>query len=232
MELEFAAAGDESQAYEIRVLPADQVGKEIPSLRPTPPGADSAIDPRASRSDPSVVKNPSIPPDSPGTTAATAARFSPGFGASGRIPAVGAQPSLGPGASGTIPTAGTPPSLGPRFSGTIPAAGAPPALVLDWRGAVAAILEDLAHGVPAQIISARFHNALADAIVTVAREVGAGTVALTGGCFQNRRLTTLAARRLEDAGFRVLLHRQVPPNDGGISLGQIAVAAAAVAATR
>ena len=51
-------------------------------------------------------------------------------------------------------------------------------------------------------------------------------VALTGGCFQNRLLTERAAERLERAGFEVLLHRLVPPNDGGISLGQIAVAAA------
>jgi len=53
-----------------------------------------------------------------------------------------------------------------------------------------------------------------------------GRVALTGGCFQNRLLTERAARQLRAAGFEVLLHRQVPPNDGGISLGQVAVAAA------
>jgi hydrogenase maturation protein HypF len=51
-------------------------------------------------------------------------------------------------------------------------------------------------------------------------------VALTGGCFQNRLLTERAAQRLREAGFEVLLHRQVPTNDGGISLGQVAVAAA------
>jgi hydrogenase maturation protein HypF len=49
---------------------------------------------------------------------------------------------------------------------------------------------------------------------------------LTGGCFQNRILTERAAARLGRAGFEVLLHRRVPANDGGISLGQIAVAAA------
>jgi hydrogenase maturation protein HypF len=53
---------------------------------------------------------------------------------------------------------------------------------------------------------------------------GLGTVALSGGCFQNRLLLELAVPRLEAAGFRVLLHRQVPCNDGGISLGQAALA--------
>ena len=215
MELEFAAADDESSAYAIRVQPSAQVGKEVLPPPPTPPGAESTIDPRDARSDRAIVEKPSIRPGSPGTTATA-----------------GTQPSLGPRASGTTPTAGAQPSLGPRASGTTPTAGARLALVLDWRDLVAAILEDRAHGVSAQVISARFHNALAGAIVAVAREVGAGTVALTGGCFQNRRLTMRAARRLEEAGFRVLLHRQVPPNDGGISLGQIAVAAATLAAVR
>jgi hydrogenase maturation protein HypF len=56
--------------------------------------------------------------------------------------------------------------------------------------------------------------------------IGERRVALTGGCFQNRFLTEQTAQRLTQAGFEVLLHRHVPPNDGGISLGQIAVAAA------
>ncbi|NTU85247.1 MAG: hypothetical protein HGA45_38815, partial [Chloroflexales bacterium] len=51
-------------------------------------------------------------------------------------------------------------------------------------------------------------------------------VALSGGCFQNRLLTERAAGALEAAGMRVLLHRLVPPNDGGFSLGQVAAAAA------
>ena len=91
---------------------------------------------------------------------------------------------------------------------------------------VEAILADLRAGVEQRIIAARFHNALVDAIIAVARSVGQPRVALTGGCFQNRLLTERAADRLERAGFEVILHRLVPPNDGGISLGQIAVAAA------
>jgi hydrogenase maturation protein HypF len=98
--------------------------------------------------------------------------------------------------------------------------------VLDWEPLVEAVLEDLQRGVKPGIIAGRFHNALVDAILGVARAVGEPRVALTGGCFQNRWLTERAARRLGEAGFEVLLHRQVPPNDGGISLGQVAVAAA------
>jgi len=99
-------------------------------------------------------------------------------------------------------------------------------LLLDWAPWVAGALADLRRGVSQGIIAARFHNALVEAIAAVAQRVGATRVALSGGCFQNRLLTERAADRLRRAGFEVLLHRQVPPNDGGISLGQVAVAAA------
>lgn len=99
------------------------------------------------------------------------------------------------------------------------------ASILDWQPLVAAILDDLDRGVDRGIMAARFHNAAVASFVTLAETVGQPVVALSGGCFQNRRLTEQAARRLRHAGFQVLLHRQVPPNDGGICLGQIAVAA-------
>jgi hydrogenase maturation protein HypF len=102
----------------------------------------------------------------------------------------------------------------------------PSSFVLDWGPMVEAILEDLQRGVKPGIMAGRFHNTLAEAILAVARSVGERRVALTGGCFQNRLLTERAAQRLGQAGFEVLLHRQVPPNDGGISLGQVVVAAA------
>ena len=109
---------------------------------------------------------------------------------------------------------------------------APPAapLILDWQPLVESILADLRRAVPASIMAARFHNALVEAIVAVAQAVaqaaGQPRVALSGGCFQNRLLTERAALRLRAAGFEVVLHRLVPPNDGCISLGQVAVAAA------
>ena len=73
-------------------------------------------------------------------------------------------------------------------------------------------------------ISARFHAALVEAIVAVAQAAGRERVVLTGGCFQNAALLEIAVARLREAGFEPFWHRQVPPNDGGISLGQ-AVAA-------
>jgi hydrogenase maturation protein HypF len=80
------------------------------------------------------------------------------------------------------------------------------------------------------VIAARFHRGLARAVVDTCRrirnEVGLTTAALTGGVFQNVLLTAMVTDGLSDAGFEVLRHREVPPNDGGISLGQAAVAAA------
>ena len=104
-------------------------------------------------------------------------------------------------------------------------------LVLDWQPLVEAVLEDTRRGVSPGIISARFHNGLVEAMVNVALQVGQEKVALSGGCFQNRLLTERAVERLRQAGFKVLLHRHVPPNDGGISLGQLAVAAAQLGIT-
>ncbi|MEO8053924.1 MAG: carbamoyltransferase HypF [Acidobacteriota bacterium] len=97
--------------------------------------------------------------------------------------------------------------------------------VLDWGPLVLALLRDLSLGVPVRLLAARFHGALADGILAVAAHAGESRVALTGGCFQNRLLTELAVARLEAAGFEVLLHGAVPPNDGGIGVGQVLVAA-------
>ena len=94
----------------------------------------------------------------------------------------------------------------------------------------AAALEDLAAGIPGEIIAARFHNGLA-ALIQAGCELlrerhGLGTVALSGGVFQNLLLLTRTVSGLERAGFSVLVHSRVPCNDGGISLGQAVVAAA------
>lgn len=95
---------------------------------------------------------------------------------------------------------------------------------------ILAAAEDVRAGIAPGRVSARFHTALARAAADGCRrareETGVATVVLTGGCFQNRWLAGRTRALLEDAGFEVLTHRQVPPNDGGISLGQAAVAVA------
>ena len=89
---------------------------------------------------------------------------------------------------------------------------------------IEAILSDVQNGVAVGRISAKFHNTLAEVVVTVAKKAGERRVVLSGGCFQNRYLTERTVRRLQAAGFQPYWHQRVPPNDGGIALGQ-AVAA-------
>jgi hydrogenase maturation protein HypF len=96
--------------------------------------------------------------------------------------------------------------------------------LVDWEPLVVGALADLSEGALPSLISAKFHNALAEAVVAVARHVGCERVVLTGGCFQNRYLTERAVARLRAEGFRPYWHQRVPPNDGGIALGQVAAA--------
>jgi hydrogenase maturation protein HypF len=100
------------------------------------------------------------------------------------------------------------------------------------RGAdlVAAAHDDLAAGRDRAEIAAAFHEGVAAAFAAACAEAGAsGLVVLSGGCLQNLRLLESLRSRLEGSGFRVLSHRTVPPNDGGVSYGQAAVAAARLA---
>jgi hydrogenase maturation protein HypF len=86
------------------------------------------------------------------------------------------------------------------------------------------IIKDVSNGVTVGRISAKFHNALAQVIVAVAERTGLKRVALSGGCFQNRYLTERAVTELSGAGFLPYWHQRIPPNDGGISLGQVVAA--------
>jgi hydrogenase maturation protein HypF len=90
---------------------------------------------------------------------------------------------------------------------------------------VEAVLADLELKRDVTTIAARFHASLADLALAWARLGGVADVVLSGGCFQNALLAARVRSRLEGAGFRVHRHRRFPPNDGGISLGQAAVAA-------
>ncbi len=91
-----------------------------------------------------------------------------------------------------------------------------------------AILEDVERAEPTTLIAQRFHMTVAAMVVTVCERLradrGINVVALSGGVFQNRLLTALTLSQLNTSGFEVLYHQQVPPNDGGISLGQAVMA--------
>ena len=98
--------------------------------------------------------------------------------------------------------------------------GAAPILV-DWQPAIRALLNDISSGIAPGIVSAKFHNMLSEVIIAIARKSGRRNVVLTGGCFQNRYLLEHSIDRLIEEGFRPYWHQRIPPNDGGISLGQI-----------
>jgi hydrogenase maturation protein HypF len=107
-------------------------------------------------------------------------------------------------------------------------------LKLDARPLIPAVLADLARGATPALVAARFHRAVAiataRACAAAAERAGTERVVLAGGVFQNRLLLDATAARLEAAGLRVLVPERLPPNDGAISYGQAAIAAAREAA--
>jgi hydrogenase maturation protein HypF len=101
--------------------------------------------------------------------------------------------------------------------------------IIDTRPLIRAIAAEAGKGVEPARIARRFHSTLVELIVAVCEQVrrasGIQAVALSGGVFLNALLTAEVSARLRQDGFRVYRHRLVPPNDGGLSLGQLAVAA-------
>ncbi len=97
-------------------------------------------------------------------------------------------------------------------------------IVIDWEPAVRAIVDDRRRKTSAGRIAARFHNFLTEVIVTLARRAGLANVALSGGCFQNRYLTERVIEQLRSNDFQPHWQQRVPPNDGGIALGQVYLA--------
>ena len=100
-----------------------------------------------------------------------------------------------------------------------------PAWVIGWAPLVRALVDDVRASCPVGVVSARFHNALAEVIVEIARRASAERVILSGGCFQNRYLLERTIARLRATGFRPAWHQRIPPNDGGIALGQVVAVA-------
>jgi hydrogenase maturation protein HypF len=98
-------------------------------------------------------------------------------------------------------------------------------MILDWHPMLRELLADIRHGEPVSHMAAAFHNCLVEALVAVAERIGETRIVLTGGCFQNRYLTERAVERLRHGGFEPLWHQHVPPNDGGLALGQAVWAA-------
>jgi hydrogenase maturation protein HypF len=101
---------------------------------------------------------------------------------------------------------------------------------VDARLAIESLLEDIRKDVSKPILSARFHNGLADLVRRVGCQIRKETelkeIALSGGVWQNKTLLELAVRGLQKDGFKVYLHHQIPANDGGLSLGQAMVGTA------
>ena len=98
-------------------------------------------------------------------------------------------------------------------------------LVADPGPMLEALLQDMAKGIALEAVARRFHNSVVDLAWEIAQRAALPTVALAGGCFQNRILAEQVTARLEAGGFRVLFPHVFPPNDGAIALGQAAVAA-------
>ena len=123
-----------------------------------------------------------------------------------------------------LPSAAATPPVPAGSDSTNAFAPASGSLIIDWQPCIEALLADVRAKARLADISAKFHNGLVESIISVARRAGQPFVALSGGCFQNRYLTERAVRRLQEEGFRPYWHQRVPPNDGGISLGQVVAA--------
>lgn len=92
-------------------------------------------------------------------------------------------------------------------------------IVINWENTLEHLLEDITSFSP-QLIAVKFHNTLAEMILAVANKAGFDNIVMSGGCFQNALLVEKAANKLNTAGFNVYCHEKIPPNDGGLALGQ------------
>ncbi len=95
-------------------------------------------------------------------------------------------------------------------------------LIIDWQPIIISIINDIRKDVKPSIISTKFHNTLSQVILEIAKKSGMKKVILSGGCFQNALLTERTISLLQENNYKVYWHQRIPPNDGGIALGQIA----------
>ncbi len=93
-------------------------------------------------------------------------------------------------------------------------------VVIDWQIMIEQMLSEIGRHPPADI-AAKFHHTLAAMMLAIAKRVGQQTVVLSGGCMQNAYLMEKAFQPLANAGFTVYCHEQIPPNDGGLAVGQL-----------
>jgi hydrogenase maturation protein HypF len=97
-------------------------------------------------------------------------------------------------------------------------------ILIDWFPMVKEILKDISDKINQDIIAAKFHNTLVEIILDVGQKFGINKIVLSGGCFQNAVLLEKSIKGLTKNGFKVYRHQRIPPNDGGISLGQVVIA--------
>jgi len=104
-----------------------------------------------------------------------------------------------------------------------------PTWIVDTRPLIRFVAADVEHGISKQTIARRFHSSVVELVVQMCRRIREATgltkVVLSGGVFMNVLLTSESQVRLDADGFTVYCHHRIPANDGGLSLGQVAIAA-------
>ncbi|NOS74512.1 MAG: carbamoyltransferase HypF [Methyloglobulus sp.] len=94
-------------------------------------------------------------------------------------------------------------------------------IVIDWEITIKQILDDIAQNTSTGVIAANYTNTLAEIMLAITEQSGQKNIVLSGGCFQNAFLVEQAVGKLKTAGFNVYCHERIPPNDGGLALGQL-----------
>ncbi len=95
------------------------------------------------------------------------------------------------------------------------------AFIFNWHNVIKGIVDDMRNNISVNLISAKFHNSLSEAIIQIAKKVGYNRIVLSGGCFLNKYLLERTIERLTEEGFKPYTQQRVPSGDGGISLGQM-----------